>query len=212
VFLSALTGICLYIWPHETLEVLKVFGIIGGWLAVYLGAIYFLSWLAKSKPKKTIKTIKWATCPLWILPYLFWRIFEKPLRAIGRWLVEEKLFRLPLAADLVIGILIALPIIFTLLHQWKALRVYGIIVGIFVGFIALAVGLTLLQEKLKKRHKKSKLTKALEGTADTVKLVGTYAMQKKEGTIICPLIFFDDEVEPEIRVVDDVEAEVEIHA
>lgn len=204
----AFIGVALYLWPTTTLKVLERLGIAVGVILGIALILVAVVYIYDRDPNKTKKVAMWTTSPIWIAPFLIlaaalwvWDTFEDKFRAFGRFLEHRVFFGIhPIAVLFTLWIMAIVAIGF-----YKKPIVTAIFIGSLIGAVVIIIVSVIVVEKIKdwkakKRmaqtwagaKSKSKLARAYEGTADTVKLGATYIDSKKKGSRICPFIEFDN--------------------
>lgn len=188
------------------LEGLVIFGVIAVVIAVVLAVA---AWTDKSdeNEEKAKKIAFWVTSPLWIFPYAFfcagerlWETMDDGVEALVDWFFKRYYLVPGLAPATVCSIaaLIAFGVFATPVFLKIAAGI-GIFLAIVVGCCVVVLGpfiaIAILDDAGKLDGIKSGVPKlfksAINGTTDTVKLGYTYAMNKKEGSVICPFIEFE---------------------
>lgn len=138
-------------------------------------------------PAGVKKTFKYATIVFWILPYLIeraavraWKRLEDPIMAV----LEAYIYgiRWPWLNPLGLTIVTAVAAFFyyETTDALKLLEVLGIIVGIAVAAVIVLGTIALANEAWS------------EDIKDSVNLAREYVSNKKQGSLICPFIEFED--------------------
>jgi hypothetical protein len=178
--------------PHYSRWAGAIIGIVVFVLAVIAGLIV----AEITYPKPTRFILKWMTSPIWLIPYYliykpikwFRRRFKSQIRLVGEVLYLLFMWAVGLG---VAGLLVS-GLVFRTHQTLRVLAIFGAAILIGGLWVALMAGAERIDKKFKRRQKKP-IKRFFGGVKETVKLGATYISTKKEGTLICPFIDFEDE-------------------
>jgi hypothetical protein len=165
--IGTLTGLSVALWPHRLLWLLTFIGevlLFIGALALLIGVCGVLVHVLLECSERAFKIAAAVTFPIWVLPFLAFRLVVPAGRFIGR-------ARPSLRAVLIVSAILAG--IGGLAYFWpKALLVFGLLVAV----ICVVVGLMLA------------IGLGFDPVAERVGRLVAYITEKKRGTRVCPTV------------------------
>jgi hypothetical protein len=177
-------------WTSVSLRILEEAGILLGIIFALIAIIAILIALHDRYPQGLVMTLKWATSPIWIAPYLAGRglrwvghTAERPVETFIGWFFYRFYFRV-LNPSLLLALAgVTLLSIYEPHVVLKVLEMAGIVIAAaLAGLLALVLFMWIKDQD-----------DFFKGVRETLKLGEEYVQTKKQGSRICPFLEFEAE-------------------